>query len=203
MSDAVRLDDIGVETGAAVRRRGRASSTATGVYDSLIITQDGLAVAPDAVEHTHVDVPPLSTLVKLTYGLPQFAMLPLTLVISIYGTTLYESCGASLSYVSFFQSLARSFDVMTDPLMGWISDNTRLAFGRRRPFMASGALFYAALFCLLMYPPIDQEGNLRLLRLVSARASRLRLARLTLLGVPHRQHDGILVRRQLHPLLRL
>lgn len=48
------------------------------------------------------------------------------------------SLGTSLAFLSFFTALARSFDVITDPLMGWISDSTESKFGiegRRRPYM--------------------------------------------------------------------
>ncbi len=37
--------------------------------------------------------------------------------------------------------------------MGWLSDNTKTAWGRRRPFMFFGCFFYAALFTLLLSPP--------------------------------------------------
>ena len=47
--------------------------------------------------------------------------------------------GAGLAFLSFFTALARSFDVITDPMMGWISDSTVSRFGmkgRRKPYMA-------------------------------------------------------------------
>ena len=47
----------------------------------------------------------------------------------------YVNFGASLSFIAFSVAVARSLDTITDPLMGWISDNTRLRFGRRRPYM--------------------------------------------------------------------
>jgi GPH family glycoside/pentoside/hexuronide:cation symporter len=36
--------------------------------------------------------------------------------------------------------LNRVFDAISDPLFGWLSDNTRSRWGRRRPFMLIGAL---------------------------------------------------------------
>jgi GPH family glycoside/pentoside/hexuronide:cation symporter len=38
----------------------------------------------------------------------------------------------------------RIYGAFTDPLMGWISDNTRTRFGRRRPYMFFGTLAMAA-----------------------------------------------------------
>jgi hypothetical protein len=46
--------------------------------------------------------------------------------------------GAGLAFLSFFTALARSFDVITDPLMGWISASTTSRFGisgRRKPYI--------------------------------------------------------------------
>lgn len=36
--------------------------------------------------------------------------------------------------------LNRVFDAVSDPLFGWLSDNTRSRFGRRRPYMLVGAI---------------------------------------------------------------
>jgi GPH family glycoside/pentoside/hexuronide:cation symporter len=36
--------------------------------------------------------------------------------------------------------LNRTFDAISDPLFGWLSDNTRSRFGRRRPYMLVGAV---------------------------------------------------------------
>ena len=39
--------------------------------------------------------------------------------------------------------------------LGWLSDQARTRFGRRRPFMAGGVVLYAAFFALLYSPPHD------------------------------------------------
>lgn len=39
----------------------------------------------------------------------------------------------------------RTWDAFTDPVMGWISDNTRGRYGRRRPYMFCGAFAMCAL----------------------------------------------------------
>ncbi len=49
--------------------------------------------------------------------------------------------------------LARIFDIVTDPLMGVVSDRSRGAAGRRRPFLLAGALVSAAAFAALFNPP--------------------------------------------------
>ena len=49
--------------------------------------------------------------------------------------------------------IPRLLDVVTDPLMGVISDRTRSKFGRRRPYILFGAIAMAMLFALLWLPP--------------------------------------------------
>jgi len=45
--------------------------------------------------------------------------------------------------------LPRIFDAITDPVMGFISDNTKSKFGRRRPYIFVGAILSGILFALL------------------------------------------------------
>lgn len=45
--------------------------------------------------------------------------------------------------------LPRIFDAITDPIMGFISDNTSSKYGRRRPYIFTGAILSAVFFILL------------------------------------------------------
>ncbi len=45
--------------------------------------------------------------------------------------------------------LPRIFDAITDPVMGFISDNTNSKYGRRRPYIFVGAILSAVFFILL------------------------------------------------------
>lgn len=54
--------------------------------------------------------------------------------------------------------MARSFDVITDPVMAWVSDQTRGRMGRRRPYILLGAPFYALFIVLLFSPPRGLTG---------------------------------------------
>ena len=49
--------------------------------------------------------------------------------------------------------IAKLFDVVTDPLMGMISDRARFRSGRRRPFLVAGALLSAISFAMLFTVP--------------------------------------------------
>jgi GPH family glycoside/pentoside/hexuronide:cation symporter len=48
---------------------------------------------------------------------------------------------------------SRIFDALTDPIIGNWSDNTHTRWGRRRPFVVSGAILLAITFAFLWLPP--------------------------------------------------
>jgi Na+/melibiose symporter-like transporter len=96
---------------------------------------------------------------KLAYAAPAFSITSLTMLISIHGTLFFTKLGAKVAFLGFFTAIARTFDVITDPLMGYISDNSKLEFGRRRPFMLGGCWFYALFFVLLMSPPDNMDPS--------------------------------------------
>lgn len=45
--------------------------------------------------------------------------------------------------------IPRLFDAITDPVMGYVSDNTSSKFGRRRPYIFIGAVLSGAIFAIL------------------------------------------------------
>ncbi len=49
----------------------------------------------------------------------------------------------------FIVGIPRLFDAITDPVMGYISDNTNSRFGRRRPYILLGAIFTGIVFAVL------------------------------------------------------
>jgi len=51
--------------------------------------------------------------------------------------------------VGLVGTIPRLLDAFTDPLVGYVSDNARNRYGRRRPFMFFGALISGILFALL------------------------------------------------------
>lgn len=73
-----------------------------------------------------------------------------------------------LLYVQYFKmpsvlagvalALPRLVDAVTDPIVGNLSDNTRSRWGRRRPYMAVGAVLTAILLPLFWLPP-DGAAN--------------------------------------------
>lgn len=57
--------------------------------------------------------------------------------------------GMSPAHIGWIFLIFRLWDAVTDPVMGWISDNTRSRWGRRRPYVFVGGLLTGALFPLL------------------------------------------------------
>lgn len=97
---------------------------------------------------------PLPLAVKIAYGAPSLAGAGMGLLIAIHLTKFYaDVVVVPLAHIAVAIALARAFDAITDPIMGWISDRTRTRYGRRRPYIALGAPLCAACFYLLFSPP--------------------------------------------------
>merc|ERR1719203_1267724 len=99
-------------------------------------------------------------LTKLIFSAPTVGMLPFVTMFSLYGNTNYEAFGATLPRIALFTALARSMDVVSDPLLSYLTDSTRTRFGRRRPFMLAGTFPYALFLFLLMRPPYGDDDTM-------------------------------------------
>jgi glycoside/pentoside/hexuronide:cation symporter, GPH family len=82
--------------------------------------------------------------------------LPLAVIglpIAIYIPAFYSgTLGLNLAAVGIVLMLARFSDVITDPLIGRLSDRTRGRFGRRRPWIAAGVPLMALSAFMLFVP---------------------------------------------------
>jgi len=91
---------------------------------------------------------------KLAYGAPSFAGAAMTIPIAIHMTKFYaDTVLVPLGFLAIAIAIARAFDALTDPVIGWLSDRTRTRWGRRRPFIAIGAPLAALAFWALFSPP--------------------------------------------------
>ena len=92
----------------------------------------------------------------LSYGL-------LTMPLAMAGLTLLTflpiyyavDLGLGLSVVGIVFAAGRIGDVVTDPIIGHLSDQTRTRFGPRKPWMTVGVVGFAASFSMLVSPPAD------------------------------------------------
>jgi GPH family glycoside/pentoside/hexuronide:cation symporter len=93
--------------------------------------------------------------VKLAYGAPGIAGAAMAIPIAIHLTIFYsDEILVPLGFIAIVKAVARAFDAITDPLMGYISDRTRSRWGRRRPWMVLGAPLAAISFVALFSPPV-------------------------------------------------
>ncbi|MCF7921611.1 MAG: MFS transporter [Candidatus Marinimicrobia bacterium] len=61
--------------------------------------------------------------------------------------------GMDVLWVGLIGAIPRIFDAISDPLVGYISDNTRTRWGRRRPFIFVGAITAGIIFALMWQLP--------------------------------------------------
>ena len=86
----------------------------------------------------------------------QAAALPAMVVILNLGL------GMDVILVGLIGSIPRIFDAVSDPMVGYISDNTRTRWGRRRPFIFAGAILAGLIFAIMWQLPsgyIDILGS--------------------------------------------
>ncbi len=67
--------------------------------------------------------------------------------------------GLNPALVGLLGALPRLTDAFTDPLMGFISDNTHSRWGRRRPYIFIGAIAAGVIFALLWQLPRNQSDT--------------------------------------------
>ena len=94
---------------------------------------------------------------KLVYGLGAFVNNILAAAIGSMIIVLNLGLGMSPALVGLLGALPRLTDAITDPLMGYISDNTKSKWGRRRPYMFVGAIAVGIVFALLWQLPRGQS----------------------------------------------
>lgn len=82
---------------------------------------------------------PMAKLKKFFYGLPQLPIMMAVVPMMMYMPQFYTGeRGFDLGVYANIVLLVSIFDIVTDPLMGYISDRTNSRFGRRRPWVVLG-----------------------------------------------------------------
>ncbi len=90
---------------------------------------------------------------KFAYGLGSIVNNLLGGAIGYMSIVLNVGLGINPALVGTLQAIPRLTDALTDPVMGYISDNTRSKYGRRRPYIFIGAIFVGLVFALMWQLP--------------------------------------------------
>lgn len=98
-----------------------------------------------------------NTLAKTTLLAHGQMVIPLAVIglpVNIYIPPFYgDTLGLDLALVGFILFAARLTDVITDPLVGRLSDLTQTRWGRRRPWILAGVPMMMMASYLLFFPP--------------------------------------------------
>ena len=96
---------------------------------------------------------------KVVYGLGAFVNNLLAAAGGGMLIVLNLGLGMNPALVGLLGALPRLWDAFIDPVMGYISDNTRTRWGRRRPYMFVGAIAVGIAFALLWQLPSGKSES--------------------------------------------
>ncbi len=86
---------------------------------------------------------------KVAFGLGMFANQMFPAILGIFMVVLVEDLGFPGWMLSLIYFFPRIFDSITDPIMGFISDNTRSKWGRRRQYVLIGGIIMGISFVFM------------------------------------------------------
>jgi len=102
---------------------------------------------------------PLSRRTMFFYGLADMPIQVATIAVAAYIPNYYGSdLGVSLATVGTVWLVARLFDGITDPLIGYLSDRTRTRWGRRRVWMVAAVPVMMLATWKLFFPQLPVGG---------------------------------------------
>ena len=105
---------------------------------------------------------------KLIYGTGAFVNNLLAAAIGGMMIVLNLGFGMSPALVGLLGGIPRLLDAFTDPLMGFISDQTKSKWGRRRPYIFAGAIVSGIVFALLWQLPENQSDSFYFISLIQS-----------------------------------
>ena len=97
----------------------------------------------------------------IVYGVGSFGLASLSKVFAGYYMFYYvDVLGMAVALAAIINVVYSIWDAVNDPLVGYLSDNTRSRWGRRRPWLLIGLPFYViALVLVYAVPEPFQEGK--------------------------------------------
>lgn len=94
---------------------------------------------------------------KMAFGAGHLVLNLLPGSLAIFMFFLLTAFGMDPFLAGLLGGLPRIFDALTDPIMGFVSDNTDSRWGRRRPYIFVGAILSGILFVILWQ--LDPENT--------------------------------------------
>ncbi len=113
----------------------------------------------DAAYHVTKPEDRVPFLKKIAYGSGAIVNNTLAYAMGSMIIVLNLGLGINPAVVGLLAALPRLTDAFTDPLMGYISDNTRSRWGRRRPYIFLGAIAVAVIFAMLWQLPEGKSDD--------------------------------------------
>ncbi|MFN2353489.1 MAG: MFS transporter [Desulfopila sp.] len=91
---------------------------------------------------------------KIAYAMPAGALAVIGIPVYVYIPKFYtDVVGINVALLGYILFSVRIFDAVTDPLLGFVSDRSSTRFGRRRPYIAVGAVLVVVMMLMLFNPP--------------------------------------------------
>lgn len=94
---------------------------------------------------------------KISFGSGHLVLNLLPGALAVFMFFLVTAFGMDPFLAGLLGGLPRIFDALTDPIMGFVSDNTKSKWGRRRPYIFIGAILSGILFALLFQMSEDNS----------------------------------------------
>ncbi|MEG0722103.1 MAG: MFS transporter, partial [Lachnospiraceae bacterium] len=95
----------------------------------------------------------ISTTKKFAYGIGQIGdTIPYTLFYTFYLIYLTDVVGIKPIIAGSVSAIAIIWNAILDPVIGYLSDNSRSKYGRRRSFMGKIIIPYTIIIALLFFP---------------------------------------------------
>ena len=96
---------------------------------------------------------------KMAFGSGHLVLNLLSGSLGIFMFFLLTAFGLDPLVAGLLGGLPRIFDALTDPIMGYITDNTKSRWGRRRPYIFAGAILSGILFAILWQMDKENTAN--------------------------------------------
>ncbi len=103
------------------------------------------------------DIVPLGQ--KFAFGAGNLTNQLLPAALGVFMFFLVVGFGMSPYKAGILSAIPRFMDAILDPIMGYISDNTRSRWGRRKPYIFGGAIVVGIAFVLMWQLKAPEPGN--------------------------------------------